>query len=302
MVVNFGTNALADDVDFFGISGNRIVRQDNWICIGRNRMIKQEIIQVDAFTDRPFSGNPAAVCLLAAPAAETWMQNVAREMNLSETAFLHRDGKDYHLRWFTPTTEVDLCGHATLASAHVLYEEGVMSPNDAIRFRTLSGALTARKQGDWIELDFPAEAAVATGAPPELLAALGLDEVVFTGRNRVDYLIEVAGTETVRRLRPNMSQLEQIPCRGVIVTSRADDPAYDYVSRFFAPRVGVPEDPVTGSAHCCLGPYWRARLQRDSLTGYQASARGGVVRTTVQGDRVLLGGQAVTVLHAMLDF
>ena len=259
-----------------------------------------EIVQIDAFTDKPFTGNPAAVCILDEPPNESWLRDVAREMNVSETAFLmpHEDG--YDLRWFTPTTEVELCGHATLASAHHLWEDGRAKPDEAIHFHTRSGELVARRGEDgWIEMDFPATGA-AECAPPETLSrALGA-EVVWTGRSRFDLLVEVADEKVVRTIRPDMSLLAGLDARGVIVTSSAISARFDFVSRFFAPRVGVAEDPVTGSAHCTLAPFWSDRLGREDLMGYQVSDRGGVVRTRVRGDRVLLGGQAVTVLRGRL--
>ena len=261
----------------------------------------QTIVQVDAFTDRPFAGNPAAVCVLPGPADEGWMQAVAREMNLAETAFLYRRpaGDGFALRWFTPTTEVDLCGHATLASARVLWDEGHLPPGETARFHTRSGLLTAERRGAWIELDFPAEPPDAADAPPGLAAALGATPQ-YVGRNRFDYLVEVESAAAVRALRPDFTALRSVPTRGVIVTAPSDDPAFDFVSRFFAPRAGIDEDPVTGSAHCCLGPFWGARLGKEPLTGYQASARGGVVRVRLAGARVLLGGQTVTVLRGEL--
>lgn len=257
------------------------------------------IFQVDAFTREPFAGNPAAVCLLAQAADAGWMQRVAGEMNLAETAFLHAEAEGYRLRWFTPAVEMPLCGHATLASAHVLWEAGREPAGRPIVFETLSGRLGAVRQGEWIELDFPAEPAVPVSAPSGLLAALGV-EAVHVGRNRLDYLVEVASTAAVRAARPDLARLRELPGRGVIVTARADDGVHDFVSRFFAPAAGIDEDPVTGSAHCALGPYWASRLDRKDLLGYQASARGGVVRVRVAGDRVLLGGQAVTVLRGEL--
>jgi len=257
------------------------------------------ITQVDAFTDRPFAGNPAAVCLLPAPADAPWMLDVAREMNLAETAFLvpQRDGFD--LRWFTPAVEIDLCGHATLASAHVLWEDGHLKPETQARFHTRSGLLTADRRGDWIELDFPATPAEPAAPPAGLTAAVGLAPR-FVGRSRFDYLLEVDGEEIVRGCKPNFDALARVDARGVIVTSRASASSYDFVSRFFAPRAGVNEDPVTGSAHCALAPYWSAQLGRPELVGYQASARGGTVRVRLRDDRVILGGQAVTVLRGAL--
>jgi PhzF family phenazine biosynthesis protein len=262
-------------------------------------MTTQSIVQVDAFTDRPFAGNPAGVCVLPGPADAGWMQQVAAEMNLAETAFLYLENGGYHLRWFTPVAEVDLCGHATLASAHVLWSEGHLAAGAQARFRTLSGVLTADRRGDWIELDFPAEPATAVEPPPGLIAALGVDAVAVA-RNRVDYLVEVADEATVRGARPEMQALAAIETRGVMITSRSGAAGIDFVSRFFGPALGIPEDPVTGSAHCCLGPYWAARLGKTDLIGYQASARGGTVRVRLAGDRVKLLGQAVTTLRGEL--
>ena len=249
---------------------------------------------VDAFTDRPFAGNPAAVCLLQEAAEDGWMQAVAREMNLSETAFLVPEADAFRLRWFTPAAEVDLCGHATLASAHWLWESGAAPESKAITFETRSGKLLAMKQQGWIALDFPAKPDSAAEPPPALAHALGATPVAF-GVSQFDCLAELASESAVRELHPDITALAALPYRGVIVTARAFTPGLDFVSRFFAPAVGVPEDPVTGSAHCVLGPYWRRRLLKDDFLAYQASPRGGVVRVGVRGDRVLLGGQAVTV-------
>jgi predicted PhzF superfamily epimerase YddE/YHI9 len=220
-------------------------------------------------------------------------------MNLAETAFLLQQENVYNLRWFTPTIEVDLCGHATLASAHVLWEAGYLNPAQPARFSTRSGLLNCEGKGDWIEMDFPAEPEEETSPPPGLEKALGA-RARYVGRNRFDYLLEVDSEGAVRELKPDLTLLEQIPARGFIVTSRASSPGYDFVSRFFAPRAGIPEDPVTGSSHCCLGPFWRTRLHKDEFVAYQASSRGGVVRVRVAGDRVILGGQAVTVLRGEL--
>ncbi len=258
------------------------------------------IVQVDAFTDRPFSGNPAAVCVLPAAKPEEWMQNVAREMNLSETAFLVPQGGQpadgYHLRWFTPSIEVDLCGHATLASAHVLWQDGHLAPGQQARFFTRSGRLTADRCGDWIELDFPAKLATAAEPPPALLPALGLTDATFVGKNAFDYLVEVDSEQTVRRLAPDHSSLRTLPVRGVIVTARGSEGGFDFVSRFFAPGAGVDEDPVTGSAHTALGPYWAPILGKTEFTAFQASPRGGVLKVRLSADRVLISGQAVTTL------
>ena len=258
------------------------------------------IVQVDAFTDRRFTGNPAAVCILPAPRDERWMQDVAQEMNLSETAFLHHRPDGFNLRWFTPSVEVELCGHATLASAHVLWEMGYLRPDSQARFHTASGLLVAARKGDWIELDFPVERELPTAAPPGLADALGVTPL-YVGKNRFDYLVEIESEEILRGLKPDWALLTEVPCRGVIVTSRADSQAYDFVSRFFAPRSGILEDPVTGSSHCCLGPFWKTRLSKDEFVAYQASARGGVVRVRLGGGRVYLGGQAVTVMRGEIE-
>lgn len=252
------------------------------------------LMVIDAFTDRPFAGNPAAVCILPAAADEAWMQLVAREMNLSETAFLHPAGEGFALRWFTPAVEVKLCGHATLASAHALWESGMLARDAEAKFDTLGGRLTCRKDGDGIEMDFPAKAVLACAPPGWLGTALGA-ELRSVGTNGMDYLIELVDERTLRALKPDMAALARLPVRGVIVTCRSDTAPFDFVSRFFAPAAGVNEDPVTGSAHCALGPYWQAKLGKADLLAYQASARGGVVKVGVRGDRVLLGGQAVTV-------
>lgn len=259
----------------------------------------QSVVQVDAFADRPFAGNPAAVCLLDGPRDEGWMQSVAMEMNLSETAFLLPQDDGFRLRWFTPAVEVALCGHATLASAHALWEDGVLAESDEARFHTLSGLLTARKEGEWIYLDFPAKPEDETEAPAGLADALGATPV-YVGRSQFDLLVEVEDEAAVRALAPDLVLLRQVEARGVIVTARADGGGLDFVSRFFAPRVGVDEDPVTGSAHCVLAPYWARKLGRDALTGFQASRRGGIVRVRAADDRVILGGQAVTVLRGTL--
>jgi PhzF family phenazine biosynthesis protein len=259
------------------------------------------IFQVDAFTSSAFAGNPAAVCLLPGPADAAWMQRVAAEMNLSETAFLDPRPGGYGLRWFTPVAEVALCGHATLASAHVLYETGLSAAGDDIRFATASGELTARQDGAAISLDFPATPATQAKPPPQVLAALGIGEPEWAGRSREDILIVLAGPDDVIALAPDFSRLAPAGVRGTIVTAPASRAGADFVSRFFAPAVGVAEDPVTGSAHCTLAPYWGERLGRAELTGYQASARGGTVRMRLAGDRVILTGHAVTVLRGELS-
>ncbi len=290
---------------------------------------------VDAFTARPFTGNPAAVCLLPAPRSDEWMQLIAREMNLSETAFLLEQADGFGLRWFTPTVEVELCGHATLASAHVLWERKLLGADAEARFHTRSGLLTARRTGALIELNFPADPATATETAPDLREALGTTPE-FIGRSRCCLLIELASAEAVRNLKPDCTWLSAITSGGVIVTAAADaaeggasggiaagsgstgsdnattdtagvdtagsdHPRVDFVSRFFAPALGIDEDPVTGAAHCCLAPYWAQKLGRTELVGHQVSARGGIVRMRLEGDRVVLGGEAVTVLHATLS-
>lgn len=262
--------------------------------------MEQPIYQVDAFTDRPFAGNPAAVCPIDTPRSDAWMQHVAAEMNLAETAFLLPQDDGWNLRWFTPTLEVDLCGHATLAAAHILWETGQLAPDAQARFYTRSGLLTADRREDWIELDFPAERETHTEASLLLFAALGA-RPLYLGKNRFDLIAELEDETAVRALKPDFAQLTLLPVRGVIVTARADSADYDFVSRFFAPQCGIPEDPVTGSAHCCLGPFWSSRLNKTEFTAFQASPRGGLVRVHVQNERVLLGGQAVTTLRGALS-
>lgn len=259
----------------------------------------QRFTQVDAFTDRPFAGNPAAVCLLPSAANDVWMQQVAREMNLAETAFLVRRPDGFDLRWFTPTVEVDLCGHATLASAHVLWEEGHLRSDQTARFHTRSGVLSASREGTLIWLDFPATPPQPVAGLPELEHALGTT-IKFLGRTTFDYLVELESETAVRSLEPDLSALARLGTRGVIVTALSNNGSHDFVSRFFAPGAGIAEDPVTGSAHCGLGPFWAARLGRTELVGFQASARGGTVRVRLEGDRAHLGGHAVTVLRGEL--
>lgn len=253
---------------------------------------------VDAFAAAPFRGNPAAVCLLARPRPATWMRAVAAEMNLSETAFVSPRAGGFGLRWFTPRVEVDLCGHATLASAHVLWQEGLAPAAARLRFHTRSGVLTAARRGGGIELDFPARIARPAPPPAGLRRALGAPARAVL-RNQDDWLVELRDRRAVVELAPDLAALRALPARGVIVTARARG-EHDFVSRFFAPAVGVDEDPVTGSAHCALGPYWAAKLGRTTLRGLQASARGGVVEVEVAGDRALLRGAAVTVLRGEL--
>ena len=261
------------------------------------------IYQVDAFTDEPFRGNPAGVCLLRAPAEAAWMQSVAAEMNLAETAFPLPEGDGYRLRWFTPKVEVKLCGHATLATAHILWELGILPKTREARFETLSGLLTARRDGGEIELNFPARP--VRPQPPDwaeaVVGALGVKPSTI-GMSEEDILIEVADEATVRSLEPDLAVLRSLPARGVIVTSRSTDARFDFVSRFFAPAVGVDEDPVTGSSHCVLTPFWAKRLGKAAMTAYQASSRGGVLRVRLDNDRVRIAGRAVTVIKGELSF
>jgi len=258
------------------------------------------LLQIDAFTAEPFRGNPAAVCFLDRERDDAWMGNVAAEMNLSETAFLLPRGDGWSLRWFTPAAEVKLCGHATLASAHALWQEGVLAAGEVARFHTLSGVLTASRDGDLIELDFPATPPEETAAPDGLFDALGVVSARHVARNQFDYLVELASEDEVRALRPNFAALRPLPVRGTIVTSRAESDGFDFVSRFFAPAFGVDEDPVTGSAHCALTPYWSRILGKDEMRAWQASARGGALRVRLAGERVKLAGHAVTVMRGEL--
>ncbi len=261
--------------------------------------MKTPIYQVDAFADEAFKGNPAAVCLLSAPRNDVWMQNLAAEMNLSETAFVYEEDGGTRLRWFTPQAEVDLCGHATLASAHVLWESGKLGAQDAARFQTRSGELTAERKGQWIELNFPAQPPEASDAKKELEEALGT-RIVYAGFNGSDFLAEVENADAVRKLQPDLKRVAALPARGICATSSSDAEEFDFVSRFFAPGIGVDEDPVTGSAHCCLGPYWGGKLGKNEMTAYQASRRGGVVKVRLENDRVALCGKAVVVFSGEL--
>lgn len=260
------------------------------------------IYQVDAFTSTPFSGNPAGVVPLQESYSDPLLLSIAWEINCSETAYYTKmkDGA-FSLRWFTPVAEVELCGHATIATAHILWETGEVMHRAPITFRTLSGELLARWHDDWIIIDFPAERETAVETPPLLTRALGV-QPLYVGKNRFDYLVELESEEAVRACQPDSILLRQLPCRGVCITSRSSSGEFDFLSRFFAPSLNIIEDPVTGSAHCCLGPYWQRKLGKDSLIAFQASPRGGVVKMTMQGDRVLLGGQAVTVLRGEMDF
>ncbi len=257
------------------------------------------IFQVDAFSEKPFSGNPAAVCILEEEKDDNWLRSLAAEMNLSETAFLWKIENGYRLRWFTPTEEVDLCGHATLASAHILWETGRLRVEDCAEFSTLSGVLKAGKKGDWIELDFPSEVEESSEIPSELARALKASPQYY-GKNRIDGLTLMNSEEEVLNLRPDFEILSKIEVRGIIATAPSSSQDFDFVSRFFAPRFGINEDPVTGSAHCCLGPFWGNRLGKTELIARQLSPRGGIVRMTLKGNRIILAGKAVTIFNGEL--
>lgn len=265
-------------------------------------MSNVRFVQVDAFTNQPFRGNPAAVCFLDQPADADWMQAVAIEMNLSETAFVRPLNEGFELRWFTPAAEVDLCGHATLAAAHALWTEGAVKPADAIPFHTRSGLLTCTLSNELIQLDFPATPPTEVTASEELLDALGLVEPPqFTGvSNQADKIIVVSSESVVRALQPDFNKLLNLTARGFMVTALADDDDIDFASRFFAPAHGINEDPVTGSAHCCMGPYWANRLGKVDMIAHQISKRLGILQISVAGDRVLLRGQAVTTVRGEL--
>jgi len=252
------------------------------------------IATVDAFTAVPFRGNPAGVCILPGPVDDSWMEQVAAEMNLSETAFVVPQGRHFNLRWFTPATEVGLCGHATLAAAHILWERGIVPPMDPIRFYTRSGMLQAYRDGTSVSLDLPANPPIPIATPDGLPDALGVDPV-SVHRCRSDLLVELGRESEVRSLLPDIRALAAFP-GSVIVTALSEQEDADFVSRVFAPAEGIDEDPVTGSAHCALGPFWSERLKKTELVGYQASRRGGYVRVHTGGDRVEIGGEAVTVL------
>ncbi|WP_353929890.1 PhzF family phenazine biosynthesis protein [Okeanomitos corallinicola TIOX110] len=262
--------------------------------------MKQIITQVDAFANKPFHGNPAAVCVLKHPQEDYWMQQVAAEMNLSETAFLVTEDNGFNLRWFTPTVEVPLCGHATLASAHVLWSEGHLLPDEIAYFHTKSGVLVAKKKSNWIELDFPVNYSQTVEAPVELNTILGVS-YKSVSLNSLGYLVEVESAEIVREMQPNFQEMQKLDVANIIVTSIGDG-EYDFVSRFFAPGLGINEDPVTGAAHCCLAPFWQEKLNKNEFLAYQASSRGGVVKVYYPGkDRVFLAGQAITVMRGELQ-
>jgi PhzF family phenazine biosynthesis protein len=268
-------------------------------------MTSRPLFHVDSFTAEPFRGNPAGVCLLEAPSSERWMRAVAAEMNLSETSFLHEEDGAWRLRWFTPKVEVPLCGHGTLAAAHVLWETGRVAPAADAVFRTASGTITARLSGGWIEMDFPAFADARPGVPESVLQAVGrVPRAAFTIAREAlgedTCLVELETEAEVRELQPDLAPLRHRDAPSLLVTARASGSDCDFVSRYFVPAAGIDEDPVTGSAHCCLAPYWAARLGRTEMIGYQASPRGGYVGVRVQGDRVVLRGRAVTVSRGEL--
>ncbi|MDF9798757.1 PhzF family phenazine biosynthesis protein [Catalinimonas alkaloidigena] len=256
------------------------------------------ITQIDAFTDKLFGGNPAAICITSAPLEDSLMQQIAIEMNLSETAFLVKKDKGFHLRWFTPANEVELCGHATLASAYLLWDMGLLSSDETAVFYTLSGELRASKEHDKIVLNFPATPAQAIAQ--EEIKALFDTEIKFLGKNDYDYLVVLENVEEVRRLKPDFNRMAEIDCRGIIVSASSTHSDYDIISRFFAPACGINEDPVTGSAHCTLAPYWSEILGKKMLKAHQASARGGDLELEYLGERVKLKGKAVAVMQGEL--
>lgn len=269
------------------------------------------VIQVDAFTNKPFAGNPAAVCVTDAPLEDELMRAIALEMNLSETAFLYplkgEEGGGYSLRWFTPATEVDLCGHATLASAHVLWSEGHLPANQVARFHTKSGWLSATQKADWIEMDFPSQPVRLAHVMPQLISSLCCGgNIRSVSKNDINYLVELQSETALRGLEPDFSEMKKLPVQGVIATAAADSAGYDFVCRYFGPSVGINEDPVTGSAYTSLAPYWQEKLGKSEMLAQQVSARGGVVRVECispeadKSGRILVSGQAVTTLRGEL--
>lgn len=254
---------------------------------------------VDAFADRPFGGNPAAICLLDRQRDDAWLQALANEMNLSETAYALPRGDAWSLRWFTPTVEVDLCGHATLATSHILWETGRLKSDLPAVFHTRSGQLVCKQADRWIAMDFPAAPPHEVEAMPDLVEGLGV-KPLWVGRSSMDVVACLESEQAVRAVVPNQTALARIKCRGILITARSAG-SYDFVSRSFFPRLGVPEDPVCGSAHCCLGPMWSERLGKADLVGHQVSQRGGVVRVQCRGERVTLSGRAITTLRGELE-
>lgn len=262
-------------------------------------MMPHKLYQVDAFTDEPFKGNPAAVCLLEGPEPDAWMQLLASEMNLSETAFLLPEENGWRLRWFTPKTEVDLCGHATLASAKVLFETQPLLRSRPIKFLTRSGLLLAKWASGAVELDFPAMDFEPFTATASVEPVLGFQPVnaVYSGNY---FLFEAQDEALIHQVKPDMAALEKLPLPEVIITAASKDPEFDFISRFFAPQLGVDEDPVTGSAHCLLAPYWAVKLDKKVFTAFQASHRGGKLHLRLSGDRVLITGDAKFIFTADL--
>ncbi len=258
------------------------------------------LYQVDAFADEPFQGNPACVCLMDRQKPDSWLQSVASEMNLSETAFVWPTDELFHLRWFTPVAEVELCGHATLAASHVLWLAGRLDAKQAAVFQSLSGKLTARKIGDRIEMDFPSNRPVEVSAPDGMLESLGIVNPVFVGFGASDVVVQVESESIVKQLQPDFRALRNVDVRGVAVTAVSESREFDFVSRFFAPRFGIDEDPVTGSAHTMLAPYWSEILGKTELRAFQASTRGGCISVRVDGKRVFLGGHAKTIFSGAL--
>lgn len=254
------------------------------------------VYHVNSFTDKFFKGNPAGVCILEEATDTQRMQNIAMEMNLSETAFFYKEGNGFNLRWFTPESEVDLCGHATLASAHILWETGICKEEN-IEFYTQSGTLYAKRENKYIVLDFPKEEDSQVDTPREIKDSLNVP-IIYTGKNRMDFIVEVENGDIVSSLEPDFAIMKKLDARGIIVTGQSTDSKNDFISRFFAPREGISEDPVTGSAYCCLAPYWERKLGKSTLSAYQASKRGGNVKMTVNNNRVYISGKAITVFCA----
>ncbi len=261
--------------------------------------MKFKIFTVDAFTDRPFAGNPAAVCLLTEEMPVEWMTDVAAEMNLSETAFLLKKDNEYSLRWFTPKVEVQLCGHATLASAHILWQKNILSKNEDARFHTLSGLLTVKYVDGEYEMNFPAYEVKPSERNEMLIKALGI-EPVSVSETEHQYICEFQSEEDILKIAPSFETLMGLEKFGTIITARSSDKRYDFISRFFAPSKGINEDPVTGSAHCALAPYWKEKTGENIFSAYQASERGGVLKLRLEGDRVFLKGSAVTITEGEL--
>lgn len=257
------------------------------------------IFQVNAFSDQPFGGNPAAVCILDEAVSDSWMQNIAAQMNLSETAFIQPAQDALTLRWFTPLKEVDMCGHATLASAHCLWEQGIVSRQQAITFTTLSGDLGARLNNGLIELDFPCLKPEPITPPLALINTLGITPL-YCGMFGEKHLFEIDNEAQLLALAPDFAALKQLPGRGVTITCRTPSAGLDFKSRYFAPWVGINEDPVNGSSHCALTPYWAQKLNKQQLTAYQASQRGGVLNLELTGNRVKIAGKAKTLLEGKL--